>query len=305
MLYNYSNIRHEWHKQADIANNYKVGVIKTIAHKVALILLILLAGCSEVVKTTNAKGAELNRGIGPVELQVMTYNVHHCNPPSKEKAGIIELSSIAKVIEGASPDIVFLQEIDDHNSRSGKDINQAEALAKLLGMNYYYGKAIDFAGGGYGVAILSRFSLSGSQVYFLPKSEHLKSEQRVLLTAIATLENKQKLRIACTHLDVVSSENRVMQSNRIIDILKKDTMPVILGGDLNDTINSQTIINLSNAFKLDCKSCLPTVPADAPKDGIDYIFTDWKYKWQILTYYVGEDHYASDHRPVISKLSLR
>jgi endonuclease/exonuclease/phosphatase family metal-dependent hydrolase len=270
-----------------------------------LLLLWVLAGCSDSKMIAKTESSKRSAHPNSVDLKVMTYNVHHCNPPSKERVGIIELGSVAKVIAAESPDIVFLQEIDDHNSRSGKDINQAEALAKQLGMNYYFGKAIDFAGGGYGVALLSKFPLSALQVYALPKSENLKSEQRVLLTAIATLENRQKLRIACTHLDVVSTENRVMQSSKIAEILKKDTLPVVLGGDFNDTLASKTISHLANSFQLDCQSCLPTVPADMPKDAIDYIFTDKKYKWKVLFYQVGEDHYASDHRPVISRLSFQ
>src|SRR6185436_19381033 len=96
------------------------------------------------------------------------------------------------------------------------------------------------------------------KVYFLPKAETIKSEQRVLLTAIATLENKTKLRIACTHLDVVSNENRVMQCDKIVEFLKNDTIPVILGGDFNDSLNSKAINVITDHFKSTCNPCMPT-----------------------------------------------
>ncbi|WP_209444257.1 hypothetical protein [Pedobacter borealis] len=29
-------------------------------------------------------------------LRIMSYNLHHCNPPSKEKEGLIDVDAIAK-----------------------------------------------------------------------------------------------------------------------------------------------------------------------------------------------------------------
>lgn len=271
-------------------------------YKAGLLLLILLTGC-HALKTNTTKNSKQKQPGTSVELKVMTYNVHHGNPPSK--AGIIALDTIAKVIAAGSPDIVFLQEIDDHTSRSGKDINQADALAKRLGMKYCFGKAIDFAGGGYGVAILSRFNLSDQKVYLLPQSDALQSEQRALLMVTAAVGNNLKLTLACSHLDYVSAENRVMQCKKINEILGKDTLPVLLGGDFNDTLHSEAMNIFNHSFRSVCSPCLPTDPADWPKIAIDHILTDRRNNWKVLSYYVGNETYASDHRPVISKLSLQ
>ncbi|MCU7550511.1 endonuclease/exonuclease/phosphatase family protein [Chitinophagaceae bacterium LB-8] len=274
-------------------------------YKLSLVLFISLAGCSGVLKTSTTESSKQRKPGAPVELKVMTYNVHHCNPPSKAQAGTIDLAAVTKVIASASPDIVFLQEIDVHTSRSGKDINQAEAIAKQLGMNYYFGKALDFGGGEYGIAILSRFQLTDPKVYLLPKKESIQSEQRALLTATATLENRLKLRIACTHMDYVSPENRILQYNKISEVLKNETLPVVLGGDFNDTLNSKEMSDFTKTFKSLCRPCLPTDPSDLPEKTIDYILTDRNHSWKVLSYFVGEDSYASDHRPVFSTISLR
>jgi len=270
-----------------------------------LLSLFFLAGCIESAKTRKTAQPNDASSQETWTVKLMTYNVHHCNPPSKEKIGTIEIDAITRVIASASPDIVFLQEIDDHNSRSGKDINEAEVIAKQLGMNFCFGKAIDFAGGGYGVAILSKYKLSGSRVYYLPKEMNIKSEQRILLTAELTRSNGRKIRLACTHLDVVSTENRMQQSFKIAEISAQDTLPVILAGDFNDSQKSKALVNLGKTFNLGCSSCLPTVPSDKPTDAIDFILTDKKYHWKVLSWSVAEDTYASDHRPVISELLLK
>ena len=80
-------------------------------------------------------------------IKVITYNVHHCNPPAKP--GVIDVNAIAAVIKKQNADIVALQEIDVHTNRSGK-INEAEQLAVKAGYtSFYFAKAIDFDGGQY------------------------------------------------------------------------------------------------------------------------------------------------------------
>ena len=122
-------------------------------------------------------------------LKLLTYNVHHCNPPGKN---IIDVAAIANVVRQSNASIVALQEIDVNTSRSGKDLNQAEAIAKACGMYFCFGKALDFAGGGYGVAILSKYPISDVQTFLLPKDADPKAEQRVLLTASKTTLKLQK-----------------------------------------------------------------------------------------------------------------
>ncbi len=71
-------------------------------------------------------------------IKVMTYNIHHCNPPSAGEK--IDVAAIAKVINDESPDFVALQEVDVYTLRSGKGLNQAKELARLTGMNFFFQK---------------------------------------------------------------------------------------------------------------------------------------------------------------------
>ena len=71
------------------------------------------------------------------------------------------------MINSVRPDLVALQEVDQNTTRTLK-VDQAAELARLTGLHFAYGKAMDYEGGGYGQAILSRYPIRHSEVYFLP-----------------------------------------------------------------------------------------------------------------------------------------
>src|SRR5690606_39791623 len=65
-------------------------------------------------------------------VRVMTYNIHHANPPAQ--ADVIDIESIAAVINQEKPDIAALQEVDVRTKRSGVNLDQAQHLAARTGM---------------------------------------------------------------------------------------------------------------------------------------------------------------------------
>src|SRR6185503_1828899 len=85
-------------------------------------------------------------------VRVMTYNIHH----GEGTDGKIDLNRIAEVILSARADIVALQEVDRSVERTARRDLVAE-LAELTKMNFAFGKNIDYQGGDYGNAVLSRF----------------------------------------------------------------------------------------------------------------------------------------------------
>ncbi|RYF88582.1 MAG: endonuclease/exonuclease/phosphatase, partial [Chitinophagaceae bacterium] len=207
-------------------------------------------------------------------ITVMSYNVHHCNPPAKP--GVLDIDAIAAVINETKPDLVGLQEIDVNTERSGSTINQAEELAKKTGMYFHFGKAIDFGGGGYGVAILSRYPISEARVYPLTSIKDRKGEPRVLLTAMIKLPSGKEIRFANTHLDSEkNSENRLAQTKDINVIASKDMLPVIITGDFNAYPGSAEIKLMDEVFKRTCNECGPTIPADKSTKSIDFIGPIW------------------------------
>lgn len=135
---------------------------KILLLPLAAISLMIISGFISKPKADNKQNTVTSKN----SLRVMTYNVRHCNPPSKK--GVIEVESIARVINEANPDLVALQEIDRFTKRSGLELDQAKELGKLTGMHSYFVKAIDWDGGEYGIAILSKFKILDSVNIQLP-----------------------------------------------------------------------------------------------------------------------------------------
>lgn len=238
-------------------------------------------------------------------IRVMSYNIHHANPPSR--ADFIDVDAIARVITNAKPDLVAIQEVDVHTRRSGSSLNEAEELGVKTGMQVYFAKAIDHDGGDYGVAVLSRFPLSAGTTYPLPVIEGTKGEPRVLATVQIQLPGDQKIIFACTHLDAQRADsNRIVQIKEVVKILRKETYPVILAGDLNAVAGGEVINTLDQYFTRTCKkNCGFTIPVDKPTKTIDFIAYSANDLFKIRSHKVIDEKYASDHLPVVAELELK
>jgi len=273
--------------------------MKKIITNCAFILAVLFITTSCSKKTvSNASTAT-----GKNQLRVMTYNIHHANPPSKAESGEIDLDAIAKTIRNENPDIVALQEVDVNTTRSGP-VNQAEAIAEKLGMHAYFGRAIDYGSGYYGVAILSKYPLTETTVIHLPEDADPKAEDRVLTTARIALPDGKAIRFGSTHLDVRSAGNRDQQVRIINEIAAKETMPFIVAGDFNATPESSAIAELDKRFTRTCTTdCAPTIPVNNPSRTIDFIAFTKESPFKVVSQKVIPETYASDHLPVVVTLS--
>lgn len=235
-------------------------------------------------------------------LKVMTYNLHHCNPPSAENK--IDVEAIARVISKEKPDFVALQEVDVNTERSGKGINQAKELARLTQMNYYFSKAIDHQGGDYGVAVLSRFPILDSVRFALPVDPAIGGEPRTIAAITVEISKGKKIIFASTHLDLKET-TRLSQSALIVQHFEKSGLPMILGGDFNALPDSKVIGYLDQYFTRSCQSCLPTIPVENPDRTIDFIMYKPASAFKSLSTTVIDEKYASDHLPVVAELAVK
>ncbi|MGZ3846218.1 MAG: endonuclease/exonuclease/phosphatase family protein [Flavisolibacter sp.] len=101
-----------------------------------------------------------------LDLKILSYNIHHANPPSLPNT--INTDTIGGLINKYQPDLVALQEVDVNTSRSGRSLDEAKAIADKSGMYFRFAKAIDYAGGEYGIAILSKYPFDSFNVFRLP-----------------------------------------------------------------------------------------------------------------------------------------
>ena len=239
----------------------------------------------------------------PQPLRLMSYNIHHC----ENSNGVVNLSATAEVIGASDPDLVALQEVDKNTSRSG-NVDQARELANALGMEYRFGKAIDYQGGEYGVAILSRFPILSDSLYSLPNPSN--AEQRVALeiqVAVPDVRGRTNtLSFVCTHLDSTSDATRQDQAQAVVNAFAPLKHPVALAGDLNAEPDEAPIDLLRSAGY----ACLdreekPTFHADSPTKKIDYVLVRTaELPLASAPVTVVVEKAASDHRPVVADLLL-
>ena len=85
------------------------------------------------------------------EMKLMSFNVLHCAGMD----GKLDIGRTAGRIRAEDPDFACLQEIDWRTARVN-GIDEPAELARLTGLHATFAKAIFFAGGQYGVMMLSR-----------------------------------------------------------------------------------------------------------------------------------------------------
>ena len=258
----------------------------------ATLTLLVLAGCSTV-------------GDRPAVTTVMVYNIH----AGKDAAGGSNLEKVAALIAETKADIVLLQEIDRRTTRSS-GVDHFEELQRLTGFHGAFGKSLDFQGGEYGIATLSRFPITSKSVVALdvdpPQTRAGGSkEPRVALLVTAAFP-AGPISIMNTHLDASKEDfwrlQEIAQLTRVA--MESDRPRLLVGGDLNATPDSEVhkrmrAVGLSDSWT-DCGTGdEKTYPASGPVKRIDYLYRDSSWKCVEASVLTSD---ASDHRAVIFKL---
>lgn len=240
------------------------------------------------------------------ELKVMTFNIYHGE--IEGTPGKSNLLQVADLIKKHQPDFVALQEADSMTNRSaslnnGIRQNLVQALAGLTGMYGYFGKAIDYEGGGYGIGILSRWPKISEKIN-LPDPEG--GEKRALLLVEHTFGNGRKILFGATHFCHQSEKNQIAQAETVCNLLTQTAHPVIIGGDFNIVANSKAYSFIRQHY-IDAAAHYGnpqnTIPSNNPRSRIDYIFASKAHPWRVKDVQVLSSN-ASDHLPVLVTIEL-
>ncbi len=236
----------------------------------------------------------------PSRIVVLSYNIRH----GLGTDGKIDLERTAAVIRSVSPDVVALQEVDRGTERSG-GVDQARELGRLTGLQAVFGRAIDYQGGQYGNAVLSRLPIRGSRVHPLPGQEP-RALLEVELGSHSGGSDPAFLLFA-THLDATRPEtHRIEAARRILAAtISRPLTPALLAGDLNTVPERETMKILLEAWRVSGGEIeRPTVPVETPKRQIDYVLFRPEDRWKTVEVRVLDEKTASDHRPILAVLEL-
>lgn len=266
-----------------------------------LILMMLVSaitpGCAVDRQSAN-DGAERNEPSPSLPLRIVTYNIHH----ARGMDGAVDLARTADVLRSLTPDLAALQEVDDRATRSG-GVDQAGELGRQLGMHAAFGSFMEYQGGRYGMAILSRYPLAEAVPLRLPDGH----EPRVALVANIRLPNDEILTVVNVHFDWVDDDTfRFAQAQAVADYLRGLRNPFVLLGDFNDQPGSRTHRLFSELAKEAVKPETDrfTFSSTDPAVEIDAIFTTPASRWTHRDVRVHDEPVASDHRPVSALLLL-
>ncbi|MDQ6653942.1 MAG: endonuclease/exonuclease/phosphatase family protein [Acidobacteriota bacterium] len=260
---------------------------------------------SLVLVTVVLAGTNERRESAPVSssgksLRGMTYNIH-VGVGMDQK---LDLQRIAGVISNEHPDLVGVQEVDRGVKRTeGRD--EIAELAKMTGMDYAFAHNLDYQGGQYGVAILSRFPIATTD---RRKYENKREAERRGMIRIQVDIGGRTVNFVTTHLDYQCEDGRIFETEQMLKFLDEVKGPLIVVGDFNDDPTGGAYKLMLSGFEdawisSRAKDVGLSYPADKPTKRIDYIFMRRSDRVKAKKAHVVNT-LASDHLPVVFDLEL-
>lgn len=266
-------------------------------HKSFILLVLIFLLC---FSTSVSNGAYSSAP--PRSIRVMTFNIHH----GEGIDGKVDTERSAQLIREQRADVVALQEVDRGVERTGRR-DLIEELSMLTHLSYAFGKNIDYQGGDYGNAVLSRFPIieQGNFHYKMLRP----GEQRGLLRAVLNVGGK-KLLLLNTHIDYRQDDaERLSNVDEIHQMLSGyRRLPVILCGDFNDVPDSRTHTKVKSDFTDSWEAVGKgdgfTFSSTKPVKRIDYVFLKKGTKLKPLQAQVIQAD-ASDHLPLLVEVRIQ
>lgn len=246
-----------------------------------------------------ALGVFLSTGAN-ASLRVLSYNIFHCEGTDN----VVDIDRIADIIGRSGADLVALQEVDRMTTRSGIR-NEVGEIGRRLGMEPRFERVIKYAGGEYGIALLSRYPIVETIRHALPTPEGMEPRHALEVVVDVPCGHGQTNRISfiCAHLGL-TNDQRVEQVKALLQSLENRGHPVILAGDFNAEPQERSVQLLEEAgFRSFGDPKLFTFPAPAPVKTIDYIMAR-DLPVRDATFEVIDERKASDHRPIFCEIEL-
>ncbi len=236
--------------------------------------VVLFAACTKAKWETYEPPAVINTGEpdpdDPVELKGDTINLKIMSVGTLHNS--TAMARFAEVIDSLDADFVVAREIDKNNTRSGITVNQADDLAKLAKMNYFFTKAQVYNSGEYGLVVLSKTEIEQTYTTIFPTNRPI--------GMITVTKDDKKVVFAGVQLDdgatAASATSRAAQATALLEVTKGITDPMIMAGNFYITstkpANDATVVILNQQFTSACTDCEFTYPKTAPIVIADHIF---------------------------------
>jgi endonuclease/exonuclease/phosphatase family metal-dependent hydrolase len=254
---------------------------------------LLLAMCCLFLGACHASSPRESESLRP--LRVLVYNIKHGEGLDHQ----LDLERVAQLIRQHDPDVVTLQEVDRGCGRTGS-VDQAKWLGEACGMHPAFGAFMDYDGGEYGMAVLSRSPIIDVENIRLPDG----SEPRTAL-AVRVSSSVGEVIVCGIHFYRTEAE-RMAQAEVVSEHFRESEIPVLLAGDFNSQPGGPVMERLAETWEILPKQGAQfTFPADEPDREIDYCLVRTAGKEISSSLVVIDEPLVSDHRPLLLELHLR
>jgi endonuclease/exonuclease/phosphatase family metal-dependent hydrolase len=238
---------------------------------------------------------------GPVDLRVVTYNIHRC----RGLDGRVRCDRIAEVLAPLEADVIALQEVLGSGAAGP---GHAEALGAALGMGWVLAPARHLRGRLFGNMILTRFPVRHHARYDLSwKTCEPRCAQRADLVVAGHV-----IHVYNVHLGTAVFERRE-QARRLAALVldRRVTGPKILLGDFNEWLGGRATAILAGALhSVDLRRYLRrrgTYPGFFPVLHLDHIYFEGG-RVEVRDVQLPRTRkslVASDHLPLVADLRIR
>jgi endonuclease/exonuclease/phosphatase family metal-dependent hydrolase/3',5'-cyclic AMP phosphodiesterase CpdA len=231
-----------------------------------------------VFRSDRRRAADRTGGPGTTHT-IVSFNIRAGTDLERQPS----LDRVAAFLDSLDADVVLLQEVDRGTSRSG-GVDQLAELRRMTGMDGVFGRAIEFDGGEYGIALLSRWPVLESHVVPLPAElpvDLVDAGYEPRVTLVALLDSPWgPLPVLNTHLS--HQAWGTYRRQELVGLMGElgrrwsAAGTVIVGGDFNATPDSPEVAAITLALRDAWEICGTgdggTYPSGDPVRRIDYLF---------------------------------
>lgn len=223
-----------------------------------------------------------------IRLRVGSYNIRNGHDVGHD------MSVLASHVKSFDLDVIGLQEVDILTRRA-KGLDTLKLLADAASYPYrYFARAIDFKGGQYGTAIMSRYPIVQERTATLPTPEGLEGRSAGCVTLDV---NGVRVNFINTHLSYEKKVAREMQ----FDFLNETVSSLdnfIITGDFN-TVCDEEFARIKASLRINGNK-YPTFPCT--HEGIDDIIVP--DACTLIASGMAENAGYSDHNLLWAELEL-
>jgi endonuclease/exonuclease/phosphatase family metal-dependent hydrolase len=208
------------------------------------------------------------------------------------------LSETERVLRDIGADVVLLQEVDVLAERT--TVDQPRVLSEALDYEYAFASALEFQGGDFGLAVLSRFPFARADRLSLDSTEA--SEARIAFD-VEVCVGPTAMRFVNLHADFIGDVN-VRNIEELADYLAPGIdRGMLVGGDFNATPMSEGVTAFREAGFFDVFETWDPGPTRLDRR-IDYVFLSGPLRAGNVADARRVENDASDHVALQVDLSL-